>query len=59
MLALENGKMERGRKKFIRDVYHLWSVHQQNRAAFVVELPPAVEDNVLIPRVVSVSLTIL
>jgi hypothetical protein len=58
VLALENGEMESGRKKFVRDVYHLWSVHQQNRAALVVELPLAVEDNFLILRDVSVSLTI-
>ena len=58
MLALENGKMERGRKKLVRDAYHLWSVHQQNRAALVVELPLEVEDSTLILRDASVSSTI-
>jgi hypothetical protein len=59
MLALEDGKMKGGRKKLVRDVYHLWPVHQQDRAALVVELPPAVEDDALIIRDISVSSMIL
>lgn len=51
--------MKGGRKKLVGDVYHLRPVHQQDRAALVVELPPAVEDNALIIRDVSVSSMIL
>ena len=59
MLALEDGKMKGGGKKFVRDVYHLWPVHQQDRAALVVELPPAVEDNTLVIGDISISPIIL
>ena len=45
--------MKGGRKKFVGDVYHLWPVHQQNRAALVVELPPAADDNILVIRDIS------
>lgn len=59
MLALENRKMQRGRKKLVGDVYHLRPVHQQDRAALVVELPSAADDDTLIVRDISVSPMIL
>jgi hypothetical protein len=47
ILALEDGKMKGGMEKFVRDMCHSRPVHQQDRAALVVELPSAIEDNAL------------
>ena len=47
--------MKGGMEKFVRDMCHSRPVHQQDRAALVVELPPALEDNVLYIRDVSAS----
>jgi hypothetical protein len=55
ILALEDGKMKGGMEKFVRDMCHSRPVHQQDRAALVVELPSAIEDNALNIRDVSVS----
>jgi hypothetical protein len=57
-LALENGEMEAigGNEEFVGDAGHSCPVHQQDRAAFGVELPPALEDGALNGGYVSVSL---
>lgn len=55
MLALENGKMKGGMEKFVRDMCQSRPMHQQDRAALIGELPPALEDNVLNIRDVSAS----
>jgi hypothetical protein len=56
-LALENGEMEAigGSEELVGDAGHSRPVHQQDRAAFGVELPPALEDGALNGGYVSVS----
>ncbi|SRR6266702_1216791 len=47
-LALEDGQIELLVEEPVRDTEQTWSVHQQDRAALGVELPPAFESDTLV-----------